>query len=212
MSGLTEFQVEVTRLFFSLPASNGFLLAGGGAMLAVGLTTRPTQDLDFFGAPDRVHIGAARDQFEAAIAERGWRCERVQANDTFVRLRLSGPDEVIVDFAIDAPASRPPFVTVVGPTFDPEELAGRKLAALFGRAEARDFADVFALAQRFERSVLVERAAEVDLGFDRLVLAQMMRTIDRFDDDELPIDEGDIDTIREFFHRWAADLERVSGT
>ncbi len=61
MSGLTDFQIEVTRLFFSLPASNGFLLAGGGALLAVGLTARPTQDLDFFGAPGRVDIGAARD-------------------------------------------------------------------------------------------------------------------------------------------------------
>lgn len=81
-------------------------------------------------------------------------------------------------------------VTIVGPTFDPEELAGRELAALFGRAEARDFADVFALAQRFEGSVLAERAAEVDLGFGPLVLAHMMRTIDRFDDDELPIDEA----------------------
>lgn len=31
---LTAFQVEVARLFFGLPASGGFLLAGGGALLA----------------------------------------------------------------------------------------------------------------------------------------------------------------------------------
>lgn len=49
MSGLTEFQAEVVQLFFSLPASDGFLLAGGGALLASGLTTRLTEDLDFFG-------------------------------------------------------------------------------------------------------------------------------------------------------------------
>jgi predicted nucleotidyltransferase component of viral defense system len=30
-------------------------------------------------------------------------------------------------------------------TFDPEELAGRTLVALFSRAEARDLADVYAL-------------------------------------------------------------------
>jgi hypothetical protein len=39
MNGLTEFQTEVTRLFFSLPASDGFLLAGGGALLG-GLSSR----------------------------------------------------------------------------------------------------------------------------------------------------------------------------
>lgn len=45
---LTDFQLEVARLFFSLPASEGFVLAGGAALLAQHLTSRPTQDLDFF--------------------------------------------------------------------------------------------------------------------------------------------------------------------
>lgn len=210
MSGLTGFQVEVTRLFFSLPASEGFLLAGGAALLATGLTTRPTQDLDFFGERGRVDIAAARDQFEAAVAERGWRCARVHDSDTFVRLRLAGDDEVIIDLAIDVPAGRPAVVSFVGPTFDPEELAGRKLAALFSRAEARDFADVFALAQRFDRGVLVERAAEVDLGLDRIRLAEMMRTIDRFADEEmLPVDRGVVAAVRDFFRSWADELERA---
>jgi len=34
MPDLTDFQLELTRLFFSLPASKGFLLAGGAALLA----------------------------------------------------------------------------------------------------------------------------------------------------------------------------------
>jgi hypothetical protein len=47
---LTKFQLEVARLFFSLPASDGFVLAGGAALIAQHLTSRPTQDLDFFTA------------------------------------------------------------------------------------------------------------------------------------------------------------------
>jgi hypothetical protein len=58
MPDLTDFQLEVTRLFFSLPASRGFLLAGGAALLAQHLTTRPTEDLDFFTAPNRGHVPA----------------------------------------------------------------------------------------------------------------------------------------------------------
>lgn len=77
MSGLTQFQTEIARLFFSLPASDGFVLAGGGALFATGLTSRPTQDLDFFGPRGRVDVGAASDQLEAAVTERGWRCERI---------------------------------------------------------------------------------------------------------------------------------------
>ena len=47
-AGLTAFQVEVAQLFFALPASAGFLLAGGAALVAQHLTSRPTHDLDFF--------------------------------------------------------------------------------------------------------------------------------------------------------------------
>ena len=36
---------------FALPASRGFLLAGGAALLAQHLTARPTEDLDFFTRP-----------------------------------------------------------------------------------------------------------------------------------------------------------------
>jgi hypothetical protein len=75
MPDLTDFQLEVTRLFFSLPASKGFLLAGGAALLAQHLTTRPTDDLDFFTAPDSGHVPAARDALEAAARERGWATE-----------------------------------------------------------------------------------------------------------------------------------------
>ncbi len=207
MRGLTEFQTEVARLFFTLPASSGFLLAGGGALLASGLTDRPTEDLDFFGETGRSSVADARDQLETAIIERGWTSVRVQDSKNFVRLRLIGDDELIVDIAIDSPAERPPVVSVVGPTFDPEELAGRKLTALFDRAAARDFADVFVLAERFGTDVLLASAAEVDRGFDLPILATMLRTIDRFTDDELPPTGSTTEMVRAFFHRWADDLE-----
>jgi len=46
---LTAFQMEVARLFFALPESAGFLLAGGAALVAQHLTTRPTEDLHHSG-------------------------------------------------------------------------------------------------------------------------------------------------------------------
>lgn len=49
--GLPAFQLEVARVFFALPASKGFLLAGGAALLAQQPAARPTDDLDFFTAP-----------------------------------------------------------------------------------------------------------------------------------------------------------------
>ena len=71
-TGLTDFQMEVARLFFELPASEGFLLAGGGALLATGLTSRPTDDLDFFGRRGDNDVPNVAAQLVAALAERGW--------------------------------------------------------------------------------------------------------------------------------------------
>jgi len=207
VSGLSEFQTEVARVFFSLPAADGFLLAGGGGLLASGLTSRATHDLDFFGDPTQVDVAAACGEFEAAIAERGWSSRWLHHSATFVRLHvIAGDEELIVELAVDVPAGRPPVMTIVGPTFDPEELAGRKLAALFGRAEARDFADVYVLERRFGRPLLLERAAEIDAGFDHVVLAEMMGTLDRFTDDEIPIDTDEVGALRAFFTDWAHEL------
>ena len=68
---------------------------------------------------------------------------------------------MLVDLAVDAPPDQPGSVTIAGPTFSPEELAGRKVLALFDRAAARDFVDVYLLAQRSPKSLLLARAAEI---------------------------------------------------
>lgn len=80
---LTGFQLEVAQLFFGLPAARDFLLAGGAALLAQRLTTRPTQDLDFFTGPGAGDVARARDELVAAATERGWPTEQVQDSDTF---------------------------------------------------------------------------------------------------------------------------------
>jgi hypothetical protein len=114
-------------------------------------------------------------------------------------------EEVLVDLAIDSSPHRTPTMTVLGPTLAPPELAGRKLLALFGRAEARDFADVYLLAHRFGRDALLDEAASLDAGFDPTILAQMMGTLDRFADDEIPLDQDDVPRARVFFATWIED-------
>ena len=107
-------------------------------MLAQHLTTRSTEDLDFFTAPDRGHVPAARDALEAAARERGWVTERIHDSDTFCRLVIrSDTAEVVTDLAVDTPPDFPASSTAAGPTLAPEELARRKLLALFDRAAAR---------------------------------------------------------------------------
>lgn len=205
-TALTAFQLEVARIFFSLPASAGFLLAGGAALAAQHLTERPTQDLDFFTRRGGGDVATARDSLVTAAISRGWAVRILQDTETFCRLVLSGPEELLVDLALDSPPLDPDVTSSAGPTFSLEELAGRKLIALFGRAEARDFADVYALSAHFTKATLLERAAELDLGFDQTVLAEMFATLSRFADDELPLPDTQRKAMRDFFAAWGKQL------
>jgi predicted nucleotidyltransferase component of viral defense system len=207
-SDLSAFQLEVARLFFTLSASRGFLLAGGAALLAQHLTTRPTEDLDFFTAPELGHVLAARDALEAAAGQRGWSAQRIHDSDTFCRMVIRSANAgVLVDLAVNAPPDLPASTTPAGPTLAPEELAGHKLLALFDRAAARDFADVYVLAHRFGKDVLLARAAQIDAGFDPNVLADMIATLDRFADHEIPVPGGlSPAELRVFYATWRSEL------
>jgi hypothetical protein len=204
---LTAFQVELARLFFDLETSEGYLVAGGAALLASDLIDRPTEDLDLFAATPIASVTAARDAYVRALRERDCGVVMIQDVPTFCRMVVSrAGHETLVDLAIDSPPHRRSTLTVLGPTLAPLELAGRKLLALFGRAEARDFADVYVLAQRFGKDALIEQARTFDAGFDLGVLAQMIRTIERFDTHEMPLAPDDFPMVQTFFTDWASEL------
>lgn len=89
--------------------------------------------------------------------------------------------------------------------------AGHKLLALFDRAAARNFADVYVLARPFGKAVLLARAAQIDGGFDVRVLADMIATLDRFADDELPVPGGSSAAeLRAFYAAWRSELAAVN--
>ena len=205
-SPITEFQAEVAQVFFSLPEAESFLLAGGLALAAHGLSERPTEDFDAFTS--RVSdVTRACEAFTVAADDQGWRVSVIQASDTFVRLEVVGEESLLVDIALDSAPGLPPVMSILGPTFAPEELAGRKLLALFDRAMPRDFVDVYVLAQRWEPRRLIKLAKATDAGFELTVLLAAMRQLDGFLDEDLPIAESELDELRTFFGAWIAQLE-----
>jgi hypothetical protein len=207
-SALTPIQVRATRLFFSLPESSGFAVAGGAALIARGLIQRPTRDVDLFLLDAGLStVAAAAVAFEAALDHRNWRHRRVIDQHDFVRLLITGDREsLIVDLGRDSPAGDPVDATDLGPTLSSRDLAARKTLALFGRAEARDFADVYALARRYGRDPLLDWAAADDSGFDRQVFAAMLAGLDRLADDDLPVDAESAPALRAYFRDWASEL------
>jgi hypothetical protein len=179
---------------------------GGAALAAQHLTTRPTQDLDFFTSPGRGEVPAARDAFITAARARGWQLQAIRDEPTFCRLQITGDDELLVDIALDATPGHPPVASIAGPTLDPSELAGRKVIALFDRAAARDFADVFMLSRSFAKDELLALAREVDAGFDPQVFAGMFDMLRRYTDRDLSLGGVDPPALRQFFAGWAEQI------
>lgn len=217
-SRLSQFQLEAAGLFFSLPESAGFLLAGGGALIVQGIVARDTEDLDFFAQRGGGEVGPAATSLDAAASARGWRVEVIRSGPEFRRIKLTRPagqpdedeEAVYVDLAIDTPPSGAPTVTIAGPALSPRELATRKTLALFGRAEPRDFTDVHAIHQRFDRSEVLAAAAAADSGFDLSVFVQMLRSHRRLRDEDFPLAEVSVAGLRAYFDAWANELSQLT--
>jgi hypothetical protein len=131
---LTPLQVEATQLFFSMPQSAGFAVAGGAALIVQGLIQRQTRDVDLFLLDATAStITSAAASFETAIGERGWSHQRV----------------------IDQ---------------------------------------------------LLDWAADDDPGFDNQIFADMLASIERLSDEDLPVQARRASELRAYFRDWAAEL------
>lgn len=116
-AALSRAQRELIRAFFWLGESAGFLLAGGAALIASGISNRPTQDVDLFHGGLLEDLSATVTAFETQFELRGWKAIRVRAVPTFFRPRVEIEDEgVIVDIAVDSAPVIPVQETEAGPT------------------------------------------------------------------------------------------------
>lgn len=214
-SRLTQFQLDAAGMFFSLPDSVGFLLAGGGALIAQGIVVRDTDDLDFFTQRGGGDVDAAATALIAAAQAQSWSAEVLRSGPDFRRIALvrragsqNVDDEVVyVDLAVDSPPTGTPTVTIAGPTLPPLELAIRKTLALFSRAEPRDFTDVHAIHQHFARHEILAEASRADAGFDASVFVQMLRSHRRLRDEDFPRTTVDVSELRAYFDAWAEELD-----
>jgi len=156
-------------------------------------------------------VPRAARALQVAAERRGWSVEVVRALPEFARLSIRSDSETtVVDLCVDSPPTSAPIASFLGPAMAPADLAGRKTLALFGRAEPRDFVDIYTLAQQYGKAALVELARSTDPGFSAAVLAQMMRSLGRIRDEALRDHADGVDAVRAVFESWADELTAVS--
>lgn len=160
MMPVSDLHRRVASAALGAAGGHGFALAGGNALLAHGIITRPTQDVDLF--TDQEHgVEQAAAAVEAALRDAGFAAERL---DEFAGLAdiFPGMGEGLAEWIITSPGgqelrlqlayfdrTRDPVMMDVGAVLHVEDVAGGKVCALASRVEPRDYADTAAMLGRY---------------------------------------------------------------
>jgi hypothetical protein len=206
--------LRLARIGLSVGGRTGFALAGGHAIGAHGILQRPSEDVDLFADwQRRADFPAAVDDVVLAYQHAGFTVEIDHRTATFARLHVTVPDEA-GSHRVEPVANwrmHPPVQMDVGPVLHVDDVLAGKVDALYNRAAARDFLDLDAAiaSGRYTLTHLCELAESADPGFDRTLFAEMLRRIDRFDEEDFAgygVQPAELGALRERVTRWRDQL------
>ena len=134
--------LRLAQLALRVAGRYGFALAGGYAVQAHGLLTRPSEDVDLFTAWERrddftVAVDAVIDAYQAD----GYAVEVTQRFETFARLAVTDPAQPDQPYKVELAANwraRPPVTMDIGPVLHADDVVAGKMSALYTRAEPRN--------------------------------------------------------------------------
>ena len=221
---VSDLHRQVASTALAAAAEHGFALGGGNALLAHGLTTRPTQDVDLF--TDQEHgVEAAAAAVEAALAAAGLRAER-QADTADLTDLFPGMGQGLAEWAITGAGgeqtilqmayfdrSRAPVVMEVGPVLALEDVAGGKICALASRVEVRDYVDTARMLDRFSPAQLIGFARRLDPGLTAEEFADVGGQLERIADEEFfryGLSRQDVAALRARFASWPRTPQAVA--
>ncbi|MDP9799390.1 hypothetical protein J2S43_007902 [Catenuloplanes nepalensis] len=195
---------------------HGLALAGGYAVRAHGIGERPSSDVDLFmDWQRRADFPAAVDLVIAALQQAGFTVVIDAQAETFARVIVTGAGYLggrsdKIEMAADW-RSHPPVQLDLGPVLHPDDAVANKMAALYGRAVARDFLDIHATLRsgRYTREQLLRLAVNADPGFDRIMFARALGVADQISEKTFAAYGTDGETIaslRETFAGWRREL------
>ncbi|HEY0934905.1 MAG TPA: nucleotidyl transferase AbiEii/AbiGii toxin family protein [Trebonia sp.] len=213
---LNELHRRVATVALRVAQRYGFALGGGNALIAHGLISRPTQDVDLF-TNDQAGVGAAAGSVQAALRAAGFAAEREdQAAGLFDV--FDGMDEGLAEWTVTAPDGQrmmlqmayfdraaQPVTMEVGPVLSLEDVVGGKVCALASRAEPRDYIDTAAVLRRYSVADAIGLARRLDPGLEDRDFADAARRLDRWGDvvfAPFGLSPADITALRDAFRGW----------
>jgi hypothetical protein len=212
---MEEHHRKIAEIALSAGQRYSLALAGGYAVQAHGIGTRPSGDVDLF--LDWQRRGEFADALAAvtgALKAAGLDVHIVARGETFARLLISGhtpgADPEKLEIAADW-RSHEPVLLAIGPVLHADDAVANKMSALYGRALARDFLDVEAIlvSGRYTRERLLELAAAADPGFEPPMFADALGALTQITDAafaEYGTPADDVGALRHRFAAWRTEL------
>ena len=213
---LSELHRRVATVALRAARRYGFALGGGNALIAHGLITRPTQDVDLF-TNEETGVEAAAGSVEAALRAAGFAAAREDDGAGLSEL-FEGMGEGLAEWTVTAPDGQrtmlqmayfdraaQPVAMEVGPVLDLEDVVGGKVCALASRAEPRDYIDTAAALRQYSVAEAIGFARRLDPGLRDEDFADAARRLDRWGDGvfgSFGLSAAEIDTLRGAFRDW----------
>ena len=213
---LDELHRRVATVALRVANRYGFALGGGNALIAHGLISRPTQDVDLF-TNEETGVEAAAGSVEAALRSAGFETEREDAAAGLTDM-FEGMDEGLAEWTVTAAdgqqimlqmayfdRTRQPVTMDVGPVLSLEDAVGGKVCALAGRAEPRDYIDTAAALKRYSIHDAIGLARRLDPGLEDRDFADAARRLDQWGDGifaPFGLRPADVAELREAFRDW----------
>jgi hypothetical protein len=213
---VSELHHEVAVIALRAAAPHGFALAGGNALIAHGITERPTHDVDVF-SDEQGGVEAAADAVEAALRDGGFGTERRDKTGGLTDI-FYGMGEGLAEWIVTAPdgeqmmlqmayfdRARRPVTMDVGPVLDLEDVVGGKVCALASRAEPRDYLDTAAALEHFSMEQMIGFARRLDPGLTDQDFADAGQRLDQWGDGVFApfgLSPQDVARLRKRFAAW----------
>ena len=211
---LTPFQKKILKAFTAIEESTAFYLTGGTALSVFYLAHRLSEDFDLFTS-DQPLISIVARKFTSKLETLGIEVREIRNFSSFWEAIASEGDESFkIQLAYDSPfVLEQPIEKDDLRIHSFADIAAGKLLALFGRAEERDFIDVYFIVKHGGISLerLIELAKTKDPGLDEYYLAIAFAQSEKLPDDAAQLKVNlltpiDLKELKTFFAAQAVEL------
>lgn len=215
MTGLDRLHRDVAEVALRA-AGHGFALGGGNALIAHGIISRPTQDVDLF-TDEETGVSKAADAVEAALREAGFGAERTYGAGDLAEI-FEGMGECLAEWVVTTPGgeqialqmayfdrSSRPVTMDVGPVLGVEDVIGGKACALASRAEPRDYIDIAAALNKYTVTEIIGFARRLDPGLEDRDFSDAGNRLDQWGNHIFAaygLTPTEITTLRKHFTNW----------